>query len=140
IVPSVPGCALASDQGYRETDLAIDYCEDVPALPVQTAERIAALMREAGLTAKVSSIHVNGWFGTYDKLAMTRVLLQERFGVDLDKEKRRIAFVGDSPNDQPMFACFEASIGVANVRRFESQLRDKPRYVTRGSSGEGFAE
>jgi HAD superfamily hydrolase (TIGR01484 family) len=140
IIPAVPGCALASDQGYRETDLAIDYCEDVPALPMQTAERIAALMRDAGLTAKVSSIHVNGWFGTYDKLGMTRVLLHERFGLELDKEKRRIAFVGDSPNDQPMFACFENSVGVANVRRFEAQLHDKPRYVTQGSSGEGFAE
>ena len=28
----------------------------------------------AGATAKVSSIHVNGWFGSYDKLSMTRTL------------------------------------------------------------------
>ncbi len=31
ILRAVPGCALASDQHYRETDLAIDYCEDVAA-------------------------------------------------------------------------------------------------------------
>jgi HAD superfamily hydrolase (TIGR01484 family) len=140
IVAAVPGCALASDQAYRETDLAIDYCEDVPALPLESAERIAALMREAGLTAKVSSIHVNGWFGTYDKLAMTRTLFRERFSLDLDAKKRSVAFVGDSPNDQPMFAYFDRSVGVANIRRFESVLQDKPRYVTRGFSGEGFAE
>jgi hypothetical protein len=112
----------------------------VPPLPLESAQRIAALMREAGLSAKVSSIHVNGWFGSYDKLAMTRTLFRERFGLDLDREQRRAAFVGDSPNDQPMFAYFENSIGVANVRRFEAALQDKPRYVTRYPSGEGFSE
>ena len=140
ILAAVPGCALASDQGYRETDLAIDYCEDVPPLPLESAERIAALMREAGLSAKVSSIHVNGWFGSYDKLAMTRTLFRERFGVELDGEQRRTAFIGDSPNDQPMFAYFENSVGVANVRRFEAVLRDPPRYVAKNFSGDGFTE
>jgi len=140
ILAAVPGCALASDQGYRETDLAIDYCEDVPPLPLESAQRIAALMREAGLSAKVSSIHVNGWFGSYDKLAMTRTLFHERFGVELDREQRRAAFVGDSPNDQPMFAYFENSVGVANVHRFDAVLKNKPRYVTTHPSGEGFAE
>ena len=72
ILAAVPGSALASDQPYREADLAIDYCEDVPPLPLEAAERIAALMREAGLSAKISSIHVNGWFGGYDKLPMAR--------------------------------------------------------------------
>jgi HAD superfamily hydrolase (TIGR01484 family) len=134
IVESIPGCALASDQAYRETDLAIDYCEDVPPLPLEAAERIAAIMREAGLTARVSSIHVNGWFGDYDKLAMTRRLFQERFAL----ENRRIAYVGDSPNDVPMFEFFENSVGVANVRRFP--LTAKPKFITRGSAGAGFTE
>ena len=137
IVQSVPGAAIASDQPYRETDLAIDYCEDVPALSRSTAERIASLMRDEGLTAKVSSIHVNGWFGTYDKLTTLRTLVAERFGVDLDAANREFVYVGDSPNDAPMFAYFENSVGVANVRRFP-ELR--PRYVTRGEAGAGFAE
>ena len=138
ILAAVPGCALASDQPYRETDLAIDYCEDVAPLPLAAAERIATLMREAGLTAKVSSIHVNGWFGDYDKLAMTRRLFAERLGIDLGTANREVVFVGDSPNDAPMFAFFENSVGVANVRRFD--LPDQPRYVTRAPAGSGFAE
>jgi hypothetical protein len=140
ILAAVPGCALASDQPYRETDLAIDYCEDVPPLPLEAAQRIAALMRQAGLTAKVSSIHVNGWFGEYDKLATTRRLFAERFGLDLDGANRDVVFAGDSPNDAPMFAFFQKSVGVANVRRFEALLTDKPKYVTRAASGGGFAE
>ena len=86
IFRQVPGTALASDQPYRETDLAIDFCEDVPVLPLAAAERIAELMRAAGLTAKISSIHVNGWFGDYDKLATARLLFRERFALDLDRQ------------------------------------------------------
>jgi HAD superfamily hydrolase (TIGR01484 family) len=140
ILAAVPGCAIAADQRYRETDLAIDYCEDVPPLPLEAAERIAQLMRAEGLTAKVSSIHVNGWFGEYDKLAMTRLLFAERFAMELSAANRSVAFVGDSPNDAPMFAFFENSVGVANVRRFEARLPAAPSYVTRAPSGEGFAE
>lgn len=35
ILAEVPGCAVASDQRYREADLAIDFCEDVPRLPAE---------------------------------------------------------------------------------------------------------
>ena len=140
LLAAFPGCALAADQAYRETDLAIDYCEDVAPQSLETAQRIAARMREAGLRAKVSSIHVNGWFGDYDKLAMTRVVFAERLGIDLARDGHRVVFVGDSPNDAPMFAFFAKSVGVANVRRFEAVLEARPRYVTRAEAGAGFAE
>ena len=140
ILASVPGCALASDQLYREADLAIDFCEDVPALGLAGAERIAALMREAGMTAKISSIHVNGWFGDYDKLGMTRTFARERLGIELDPSGEGFAFAGDSPNDAPMFGFFRNSVGVANVRRYEALLAARPAFITRGEAGTGFAE
>jgi HAD superfamily hydrolase (TIGR01484 family) len=140
ILREVPGSALAADQAYREADLAIDYCEDVPPLPLEDAERIAALMRAEGLTARVSSIHVNGWYGDYDKLAMTRRLFSERFGLDLGKANSNAVYVGDSPNDAPMFDFFEKSVGVANVRRFAAMLAAQPKFVTQASAGAGFAE
>ncbi len=140
ILREVPGAALASDQAYRESDLAIDFCEDVPRLPVEAVDRIIALMRAAGMTAKMSSIHVNGWFGTYDKLAMTRSLLRDEFGVDLDAERDRFVFAGDSPNDAPMFDYFPHAVGVANVRNFAGRLASLPAYVTERESGAGCAE
>jgi HAD superfamily hydrolase (TIGR01484 family) len=140
ILAAVPGCALASDQAYRETDLAIDYCEDVRPLPLEAAERIAALMRQAGLAARISSIHVNGWFGDYDKLSMTRALLRERFDLELAAANREVVFVGDSPNDASLFAYFDHSVGVANVRRFAGRMEAAPKYVTEAASGAGFAE
>jgi HAD superfamily hydrolase (TIGR01484 family) len=137
ILAQVPGAALASDQPYRQTDLAIDYCEDVTPLSADAAERIATLMREAGLTAKISSIHVNGWFGGYDKLSTARLLFAERFGLDLQAVNRQVVYAGDSPNDAPMFDFFENAVGVANVRRFPGL---SPRYVTSADAGAGFAE
>jgi HAD superfamily hydrolase (TIGR01484 family) len=137
ILREVPGAALASDQPYRASDLAIDYCEDVPPLPLEAAESVAALMRGAGLTARISSIHVNGWFGDYDKLSTTRQLFLERFGLDLASANHRVIFAGDSPNDAAMFTFFEKSVGVANVRRFPGL---QPKFVTRAESGAGLAE
>ena len=63
ILKKVPGCGLSADQAYREADLAIDYCEDVAPLPVEKVDQIVHLFEEAGARAKISSIHVNGWFG-----------------------------------------------------------------------------
>ena len=140
ILAEVPGCAIASDQAYREADLAIDFREDVPALPREAVARIVAIMEAEGLTAKVSSIHVNGWFGGYDKLSTSRLMLAEDFGLDAGAEKDRIVFAGDSPNDQPMFAFFPNAVGVANVREMADLMTDLPRYVTPSEGSAGFAE
>jgi HAD superfamily hydrolase (TIGR01484 family) len=140
IVERVPGSALASDQRYRETDLAIDYCEDVAPLDATDVANIVALMQAEGMTAKVSSIHVNGWFGTYDKLAMTRVLFDEVFGEPLDTVREAVLFAGDSPNDAPMFAYFPCAVGVANLRRFLPQIAAAPAYIAAGDAGTGFTE
>ena len=140
ILRMVPGTAFASDQRYRETDIAIDFCEDVAPLPRHAVERIVSLMEAEGMTAKVSSIHVNGWFGRYDKLAMARTLLDEDFGIDLDAERGRFVFVGDSPNDAPMFSFFPLAVGVANVRAFADRIPAMPAFVTESESGAGFVE
>jgi HAD superfamily hydrolase (TIGR01484 family) len=140
ILATVPGAGLASDQPYREADLAIDIREDVAPLSRSDVERIVALFESAGAVAKVSSIHVNGWFGRYDKLTMTRLLFAECFGVDLESEREAFVFVGDSPNDAPMFSFFPRAVGVANVRDFTGRMAALPTYVTTARSGAGFAE
>lgn len=140
ILKDVPGSALASDQRYRETDLAIDWREDVPALPRAAVERIVRLMEAQGMTAKVSSIHVNGWFGDYDKLATTRLLMREAFSIDVDAARDDFVFAGDSPNDAPMFAFFPNAVGVANLRRFLDRIAQPPAYITTRDAGAGFVE
>ncbi len=140
VLAEVPGCAIASDQPYREADLAIDFCEDVAPLPLAEVRRIVAIMESEGLTAKASSIHVNGWFGGYDKLSTTRLMLREDFGIDADAERAAFVFAGDSPNDQPMFAWFPHSVGVANVRAMAGLMTELPAWVTPSPGATGFAE
>ncbi|MCB2054023.1 MAG: HAD-IIB family hydrolase [Geminicoccaceae bacterium] len=140
ILAEVPGAAIAADQPYREADLAIDFREDVAPLAPEKIERIAALFEEEGAKAKISSIHVNGWFGDYDKLSMTRLFARDVLGLDLETEKDRIVFVGDSPNDAPMFGFFPQSCGVANVRAFQGRLDAEPAYVAPSRGGDGFVE
>lgn len=140
ILEAVPGTALASDQPYRDLDLAIDFCEDVPALRDSDIDRIVAAFGDAGANCKVSSIHVNGWFGDFDKLEGCRRLIAELWGEDLSEAREHYAFFGDSANDEPMFAYFPVSIGVANVQRFLPRMKSWPRYMTQGEGGVGFAE
>jgi len=140
ILAAIPGTAIAADQHYRETDLAIDYCEDVERLPPAAVTQVVEMMQRHGLTAKVSSIHVNGWFGDHDKLTMTRRMMKECFDVDLDRVREHYVFIGDSPNDAPMFGYFPYAVGVANVRDFRAQLAHEPAYITEKRCGEGFRE
>ncbi len=140
VLAEVPGAAVAADQTYRETDLAIDFREDVAPLDDAAVARIVAIFHAAGAHARVSSIHVNGWFGDYDKLTTTRRMFDELFGVALDTVRDETVFVGDSPNDAPMFAYFPDAVGVANVADFVDRLDAEPAWVTRERGGRGFAE
>lgn len=140
ILASVPGARIAADQPYRVADLAIDYAEDTGPLPSADIERIVGMMRAAGASEKVSSIHVNGWFGDWDKLAMTCRLFRELYGIDLDRDRDAVVFIGDSPNDEPMFAFFPNTVAVANIRAFLPSLKSLPGYVTQGAAGDGFVE
>ena len=140
ILDKIPGCRVSADQRYREADLAIDYCEDVPPLSLEDLDRIVRLFEAAGARAKISSIHVNGWFGEYDKLTMTRMLFAEVIKDDLAAVKENVIFIGDSPNDVPMFQFFPHSVGVANILQFKEKITHKPAWVTQQEGGYGFAE
>jgi hydroxymethylpyrimidine pyrophosphatase-like HAD family hydrolase len=117
----------------------VDHSEFVH-LPPESIEQVVALMRSEGMNATVSSIHINGWYGEHNKLTGARWIVGELFGRALDDELDAWVYVGDSTNDVLMFAHFPQSVGVANLRRFESQLAHLPHYITGGERGAGFAE
>ncbi len=139
IVREVAGATISRDSGGRETDIAIDHSEFAHLSEGQIAQ-VVAVMRAEGMNATVSSIHVNGWYGDHHKLSGARWIVRELLGCDLDAELDRWVYVGDSTNDVLMFQHFPHSVGVANIRRFVDQLAFKPRYVTGGERGAGFAE
>ena len=140
IFEKVPQAALASDQFCRIADLAIDFCEDVPPLPQEQVEQIVEVFKKHGAQAKLSSIHVNGWFGSYDKLTTTLKLLEQEFSISPEQAKKQCAFSGDSPNDEPMFAFFPQSYAVANIKPFLSQIKNPPTHIVHKKGGQGFVE
>jgi hypothetical protein len=139
VLRDVPGATLARDSAGRVTDIAIDHAE-FARLDDATIEDVAAILRAEGMTATVSSIHVNGWFGDHDKLSGARWMVRRLFGRELDAERERWVYVGDSTNDQAMFDHFPLSVGVANLRQFADRLHTWPAYITEGERGAGFDE
>lgn len=140
ILEKAPRSQLASDQFCRLMDLAIDFCEDVPRLDEKDIKLIVSLFEAHGAKAKVSSIHVNGWFGDYDKLTMTQIFSQDVLGLDTINLKKYGAFSGDSLNDEPMFEFFPNSFAVANIVNFIPQLQYCPSYISSKNGGQGFVE
>ena len=139
ILREVPGAVLAQDSPGRETDMAVDHSE-FTHLSAESIARVVAIMHSTGMNATVSSIHINGWFGAHNKLEGARWIVRELLGRNLDSEIDHWVYVGDSTNDQLMFEAFPNSVGVANIDRFLPELKNKPRYVTQGARGAGFAE
>lgn len=139
VLAELPHARLSQDSPGRETDIAIDHSE-FAALDEQDILRVVRLLHEGGLNATVSSIHINGWIGGHDKLAGARWIVRDHLQRDLDAEREHWVYVGDSTNDATMFGHFPHSVGVANVARFWDQLAHRPRYVTAGGRGAGFAE
>lgn len=139
VVFQVPGVLTTRDSIGRETDLAFDYNE-YARLPPEMVQRIVDLLQSYGMHTTVSSIHIHGCFGNFDKWQGANWITRELLQRDLAQEIDRWVFVGDSGNDQSMFEHFTHSVGVANIRRFESALTHLPPYITPSERGAGFAE
>ena len=137
---SMPDLKVASDQNYRAIDIALDFCEDVPRMSEAQIDQMVNAYTHAGAQAKVSSIHVNAWFGDHDKYSCCKLFLKEQFQENFASVKDLYLFFGDSPNDEPLFREFPYSVGVANVKDFLHRMKNPPKYVTKKPGGHGFAE
>lgn len=124
IVAEVPGAAISDDQPFRLTSLAFAQDEE-------TRYAVTAAMADAGLNTTANNLWLLGWFGAYDKLAMTRRVIG-------DSRDHMVCYLGDSENDTPMFRAFKHSIGMSTVRG--QPLSCYPTWVARGAGGKGFIE
>ena len=140
ILNKVPGSAISSDQFTRLFDLAIDFCEDVKPLEKKQINQILGIFEQWGAKAKLSSIHINGWFGDYDKKTMCELFYENCFQKKLKDHQQNCAFVGDSPNDEPLFAFFKNSFAVANIVDFKQTLCHPPSFITPSRGAGGFVE
>jgi HAD superfamily hydrolase (TIGR01484 family) len=141
----VPNASLAPDQCFRLCDLAINLREDLSAserLSDLDIQKITALLNDSGYNYTQSSIHLNAWLGSYNKLAMAQRALQLLWGIDINlpEQRKRWLYIGDAPNDEVMFEYFPMSVGVANIAGHISDMKYLPTYISTLSHGDGFAE
>jgi len=140
VLEEVSGCGISSDQDFRISDLAIDFCEDVPPLDNTSINKICTIIDEEGAVYKVSSIHINCWYGDYDKLSCFDRFLNDFTGKSLEKMQDKIIYIGDSPNDEPMFKALKNSVAVNNIVKFLDRMEYYPVYKAENNSGDGFKE
>ena len=140
VLKEVPGCGIASDQPFRIADLAVDFTEDVGPLGQKEIDKICKIAEEEGATYKVSSIHINCWYGSYDKLTCFNIFLEDLVGKSLPEMQDKIIYAGDSLNDEPMFEKLKNTIAVANIKIFLDRLKFFPTYITENKSAKGFRE
>ena len=139
VLKEIPGTAMAQDSPGRETDIAFDHSE-FHRLTQDQIQQVVQLLQQEGMTATISSIHINAWFGDHNKWHGAQWILKELTGRNLKQEIEQWVYVGDSTNDQVMFEHFTHSVGVANIKRFEKELKHLPKYIAEHERGAGFAE
>jgi HAD superfamily hydrolase (TIGR01484 family) len=139
VAEELPGVAVTGDDWARHCDLAFDVGEE-RQVDAATVARLTALIRAEGAHPMVSTVHAHAVPGDWDKATGAAMAALAVLGVDLEPERHRWLFVGDSGNDAAAFAWFEHTVGVANVRDHLDALPVPPRWVTQGDRGRGFAE
>jgi len=130
-----PDVGYTLDQQYRLTDMAFDIGQQAE-VPTETAIKATQWLTDQGISARLSSIHINAWLGDYSKADTALHWLQQQS----DLHPGQCAFIGDSPNDEAMFEHFDHTFGVGNIRRFLPDLKYSPRFITASPGGYGFAE
>jgi HAD superfamily hydrolase (TIGR01484 family) len=136
----IPHAELATDQAYRLFDFAINHSETRPHLSHAETQRVVEILgQEEGVTPRLSSTHVNYLFGDHTKATGIGALI-EHLGKRRSIDSSQICFIGDSLNDEPVFAALPHTVGVANISAVWEQLSSRPKQVTKSHSGKGFEE
>jgi HAD superfamily hydrolase (TIGR01484 family) len=135
-----PAIRLAADQDFRISDIAIDVREDVQPLSDDEVTAVMAELAVFGATVKLSSIHINAWIGAFDKLSMSKLYLADELGIPETALRERVLYIGDSPNDEPMFRELTLTVAVKNIEDYIFRLKHMPAFITEAPGGLGFAE
>ncbi len=134
-----PKIKVSIDQYSRFNDFAFNYAEDEDdKLTFEEAKEVLEAVKSIGAKGNISSIHVNTWFGDYDKLPMSLLFLKEHYGIENPKDC--VIYFGDAANDEEMFGYFPTACGVANLMKYAQHMEHLPSYITTYEGGEGFCE
>ncbi len=130
-----PQIQESSDNRFRLTD----WTFEVKNLNVTELEQIDRVCQSEGYGFTYSTIQCHIKPKYQNKASGLRQVIAQYFP---DLKPAEILTIGDSPNDESLFNQqeFPLSAGVANVLKYQDQLKYLPAYVTNKAEGEGFCE
>jgi len=125
----------SADNQFRLTD----WTFDVDNLSDDDINAIAQQCYEMGLGFTYSTVQCHIKLANQDKATGLKQVLAKFYP---DLEPYQVLTVGDSPNDEAMFAPdhFPLSVGVANILHYQDKMRHLPKYVTQAAEFAGFVE
>lgn len=144
VLRDYPGIEFANDQPFRFCDVAINLGQDREPVNADVAARLLHSIRSLTLEgqqvhATQSSIHINVWIGDHNKRYSSERYLKDH--TDFDRlTLNNISYIGDSLNDESMFAWLPVTFGVSNITPLLEKLGARPSYITNANGGYGFAE
>lgn len=140
VLDEVPEARLSSDQFSRIYDVAFDHGTEQPKLSEDIINKIENICKKCGASTAISSIHINAWFGKYNKKIGTFDFMREVYKENEKSLKECSVYIGDAPNDQVMFEAFPLSFAPVNIYDKEEELIHKPTFVAKGKGGLGFSQ
>jgi HAD superfamily hydrolase (TIGR01484 family) len=139
ILADYPELNLTLDQSYRLCEVAIDIGQNRAPVDPEIITEVLLKINQLGAHATASSIHINAWYGEHSKKNTSLKFLQEK-GLSESEILTQACYVGDSMNDQFMFAALPRSVGVANIKNYWNKLQHHPKFVMTKPGGYGFAQ
>jgi HAD superfamily hydrolase (TIGR01484 family) len=139
VLADYPDLNLTLDQSYRLCEVAIDIGQNRGAVAPDIIAQVVSKINKLGAHATASSIHINSWYGDHSKKITSLNFLQEK-GLSKAEIISQACYIGDSMNDQFMFASLPKSVGVANVKHYWDKLQHHPEFVMTEPGGYGFAQ
>ncbi len=130
------GLRLSTDQYARIFDIAYDKKH----LRAHEMHTLKGMIKAAGGHWSESSIHINVGFGSYGKRSALLYFMESLYDISGERLAEKGAYLGDSLNDEEMFAFMPLSVGMHSVEDMREQFVHLPRYITAGYGGDGFAD
>ena len=127
---------FSSDQCARVFDIAYDKAMMTDG-EIRTLKNI---LSAHGANSAESSIHINAWFGTYNKKSALKFFMEKCLSIKEGEYLKKSIYLGDSFNDQPLFRYIPVSIGMHTVEERRDGFEYLPLYITTGTSGDGWVE
>ncbi|AGH80036.1 HAD family hydrolase [Psychromonas sp. CNPT3] len=144
VLTEYPDIRFAYDQPFRYCDVAINLSQDREPVSDKLSHELLAKIKKLTVNgqrvnASLSSIHLNAWVGKHNKRLSTEQYLFDN-GQSPPLSLNEIAYIGDSLNDETMFAWLPTTFGVKNIEAILPQFKAKPAYISTKNGGYGFVE